>query len=89
MRPIELKQRTNAAGVAVFHSVSLSPHEFCVFPDYAFQVQEQPYLFASPQETPNYNKYGGQVLSTLPGQVTFHVRHLTLSERIRNLFRYD
>jgi hypothetical protein len=89
MRPIELKQRTNAAGVAVFHSVALSPHEFCVFPDYAFQPQEQPYVFTSPQDAATYSKYSGRIISTLPNQIAFHVRRLSLSERIRKLFRYD
>lgn len=89
MRPIELKQRTDAAGVAVFHSVSLSPHEFCVFPDYAFQPQEQPYVFTSPQDAATYSKYSGPVMSTLSNQIAFHVRRLSLTERIRNLSRYD
>jgi hypothetical protein len=89
MRPIELKQKTNAVGMAIFHAVTLTPYEFCVFPDYAYASQEQPLLFASPREAENYNKYAGKVFTTLPAEVSFHVRRLSVAERIRNLFRND
>lgn len=89
MRPVEVKERTNASGIAVFHSPSLKPLEFCVFPDYAFASQEQPYVFTSPEEARGFSKYSGTVISSLPNEVTFHVRRLSLSERIRKLFSYD
>jgi hypothetical protein len=89
MRPKELRQKTNAVGIATFHSVSLTPLEFCVFPDYAYAAQEQPFLFTSPPDAENYKKYLGKVFTILPADVTFHVRRLSFAERIRNLFRYD
>jgi hypothetical protein len=69
MRPIELKQKTNSAGIAVFHSVTLSPLEFCVYPDleeFSFQ-EEIPYLFTSPQDAHNYAKSLNRVFTALPG----------------------
>jgi len=89
MRPIELKQKTNAAGIAIFHSVSVSPTEFCVFPDYAYDSQEQPFMFTSPQDAQNQIKYSGKVFTTLPNEITFHVRRLSFAEHLRKFFRYD
>ena len=90
MRPIELKQKTNADGVAIFHSVSLSPLEFCVFPDLdTYASQELPYLFTSPQDARNEAKSLNKVFTTLPAEVTFHVRRRTFFERLRHLSAYD
>jgi hypothetical protein len=89
MRPIELKQKTDAAGIAIFCSVSVSPIEFCVFPDYAYDAQEQPFMFTSPSDAQNQIKYLGTVFTTLPNEVTFHVRRLTFLEHLRKFLRYD
>jgi hypothetical protein len=89
MRPIEQKQRTDTTGVAVFHSVSLEPLEFCLFPDYAYTSQERGFIFTSPDHRGLYSKYDGRIVTELPSSVTFHVRRLSLHERIRNIFRYD
>lgn len=90
MRPIELKQKTNADGIAVFHSVSVSPLEFCVFPDLdAYASQELPYFFTSPQDAVNQTKKSNKVFTTLPTEVTFHVSHRNFFERIRHLAAYD
>lgn len=89
MHPVELKEKTNAAGVATFPSVSLSSLEFCVFPDYAYESKEQQFMFTSPQDTPMYEKYINKPLTALPADITFHVRRYTFGERVRNLFRYD
>jgi hypothetical protein len=89
MRPVELKQKTDAAGTAVFNSVTLSPLEFCVFPDYAYASQEQTVVFTSPSEGQNYSKYQGRIFTSLPTEITFHVRRLSFIERLRNLLRYD
>ena len=90
MRPIELKQKTNADGIAIFHSVSVSPLEFCVFPDLdAYASQELPYFFTSPQDAPNQIKNLNRVFTALPAEVTFHVRHRGFFERIRHLSAYD
>jgi len=90
MRPVELKRKTDSNGIAIFRSVSVSPLEFCVFPDDdAFASREQPFLFAAPKDAPNYDKYLGKVVIALPTEITFHVRKLTFGERLRNLFRYD
>lgn len=57
MRPIELKQNTTAEGIAVFHSVTLKPLEFCVLPDSdAYASQEGPYVFTSPEDAKGYTK---------------------------------
>jgi hypothetical protein len=90
MRPIELKQKTDAAGIAIFHSVSLSPLEFCVFPDLdAYASQELPYVFTSPQSAGNSTKSLNKIFTTLPAEVTFHVRRRSFFERIRHLSAYD
>ena len=89
VRPTELKQRTDASGVAVFHSLSIGPREFCIFPDYAFAAMEQQFAFTSLQAAASLIGQKEHVLTSLPSEVTFHVRRLSLSERIRNLFRYD
>jgi hypothetical protein len=90
MHPIELIQKTNTAGIAVFQSVSLSPLEFCVFPDLdAYASQELPYVFTSPQDAANQTKSLNKVFTTLPAEVTFHVRHRNIFERIRHLSAYD
>jgi hypothetical protein len=73
----------------VFHSPSLKPLEFCVFPDDALASQELPYLFTSREEVSSFSKYSGTVFSSLPNEVLFHVRRLSLFERIRKLFGYD
>jgi hypothetical protein len=91
VRPIELKQKTNSAGIAVFHSVTLSPLEFCVFPDLnTFAFQEQiPYVFTSLKDAQNYTKSLNKVFTALPAKVTFHVRRYSLTERLKNFWRYD
>jgi hypothetical protein len=90
MRPIELKQKTNTAGIAIFQSVSLSPLEFCVFPDLdAYASQELPYFFSSPQDAVNQAKSLNKVFTTLPAEITFHVRRRNFFERIRHLSAYD
>ena len=91
VRPIELKQKTNSAGIAVFHSVTLSPLEFCIYPDldtFAFQ-EEIPYVFTSPQDAKNYTKSLNRVFTALPAEVTFHVHRYSFAERLRNFWRYD
>ena len=89
VRPVELKQKTDASGIVVFHSLSIGPREFCVFPDYTFEAQVQQFAFTSPEVASTYGGHSGHVFSSLPGDVTFHVRRLSLSERIRNFLRYD
>ncbi len=89
VRPTELKQRTDASGVAIFRSLSIGPREFCVFPDYAFAATEQQFAFTSPQIKASLIGQPSHALTSLPSEVTFHVRRLSLSERLRNLFRYD
>lgn len=84
MRPIELIERTDATGNAIFTSVSLSQYEFCVFPDYKFDSQERQFLFVPPSTAGEYSKYLGKVFTALPAAVTFHVRRLTVGERFRN-----
>jgi hypothetical protein len=89
MRPVELKEKTDSNGIAVFRSVSISPLEFCIFPDYAYASQEQQFLFTSPEYAQEHAKYLGRVSTALPAEITFHVRKLSFGERLRNLFRYD
>ena len=48
---VELKQKTDHAGVTTFHSISLNQLEFCIHPDGdEFATQELNYMFMSPQE---------------------------------------
>jgi hypothetical protein len=90
MRPIVLKQKTNAAGIAIFQSLSLTPLEFCVFPDDEYATREHPYVFTSPEDAArNYTKSINKVFTELPAEVTFHVRRRSFSERIRQLFSSD
>jgi hypothetical protein len=89
MRPVELKQKTDNNGIAVFRSVSISPLEFCIFPDYPYASQEHELLFASPKYAQEHAKYLGKVFIALPAEATFHVRKLSFGERLRDLFRYD
>ena len=90
MRPVELKQKTNADGIAIFRSISVSPLEFCVFPDLdAYASQELPYVFTSPQDAVSQTKSLDRVFTTLPAEVTFHVRRRSFFERIRHLAAYD
>lgn len=84
MRPIELTERTDATGNAIFASASLGQYEFCVFPDYKFDSQEGQILFVPPSAPGEYSKYLGKLVTALPAVVTFHVRRLTVGERIRN-----
>jgi hypothetical protein len=87
MRPIELKQKTNAQGIAIFHSLSLTPHEFCVFLDRdVFASAEQTIAFSSPSEAAQYSKFSGTIKTTLPAEITFYVRRLSFGERLRWLF---
>ena len=88
MRPIELKARTDAMSIAVFPSVSLTPLELCVLPDYDFDTREQTGLFASPKNG-IAEKYSGQVVDSLPNTLTFHVRRLSFFENLRKLFSYS
>jgi hypothetical protein len=89
VRPVELKQKTDTNGNAIFHSVSVSPTEFCVFPDYAYSSKEPPVLFTSPSEAQQYTKSLNKVSTELPAEITFHVRRLRIAERFRNLWRWD
>ncbi len=91
MRPIELKQKTGPDGVATFKSVSLSPLEFCVFPDDVFESQEKGYAFTSPQDAQSHSKTLDleKVLTALPADITFHVRRYTFLEWLRNFSKYD
>jgi len=89
MRPVELKQKTDSNGIAIFRSVSFIPLEFCVFPDYAYASQEQTILFTSPKDAQIYAKYSGKFFTSLPTEIAFHVRKLSVAERVRDFFRYD
>lgn len=89
MRPIELKQKTGPDGVATFKSVTLSPLEFCVSPDDTFEPQERGYLFTSPEDAKNFLTSAEEVRTTLPAEITFHVRRYTFWEWLRNFARYD
>ena len=87
MLPVELKQTTNDLGVAVL--LSLRPLEFCVFPDYAYSSIEKMQAFTSPENAESMAKFQNKPLTSLPATITFHVRRLSFSERLRNFFRYD
>jgi hypothetical protein len=88
MRPTVSKQKTNASGIATFHSVSLNGLEFCLHPDsLIYESQELPYLFVSSQDAPSYAKSLNKVLTALPADVVFHVRSRTFGERLRYIFR--
>jgi hypothetical protein len=90
MHPIELKQKTNAAGTTTFHSVSLQPLEFCVFPDLdTYASQELPYVFMTPTDAAHQHKSLNKVFTTLPAEVSFHVRRRSFFERLRHLSAYD
>jgi hypothetical protein len=89
MRQIEIKQKTNDAGIAIFHSVSLKPLEFCITPDSDAYDTRELYVFASPEDAQNYTKSLNTVFTTLPAEVTFHVRQRSFAERVRNIFRWE
>jgi hypothetical protein len=88
MKPVELKERTDSNGVAIFKSVSLSPLEFCVFPDYEYASQEKAYVFTSPEDAQSHSKTLDieKVSTALPANITFHVRRYTLAEQIKTFF---
>ena len=90
-RPRVVKEKTNAAGVAVFTSVSFRPLEFCVQPDsdrYS-STGHLPYLFVAPENASICPKCLNRMFTSLPNEITFHVRRLTAAQRFRNLFRWD
>jgi hypothetical protein len=90
VRQVELKEKTDSDGNAFFHSVSVSPTEFCVFPDYAYSSQEPPVLFTSSGEyQQHYTKSLNKVFTELPAEVIFHVKRLSIAERFRNFWRWD
>jgi hypothetical protein len=90
VRPKVQQQKTDSAGTTIFHDVSLSGLESCVVVDsVSYASLDLPYIFASPQEAQNLGKSLNKVVTTLPAEVTFHVRHRTFSERLHYIFRFD
>jgi hypothetical protein len=90
VRPKLLQQKTDSAATSIFHNISLSGPESCVSVDSnSFASLDLPFIFASPEEAQNLGKSLNKVQTTLPAEITIHVRHRTFSERLHYIFRFD
>jgi hypothetical protein len=92
-RPKAFQQRTDPAGVAVFRAVSLKTDPICIdLFSIAYRSLDLDAVFASPYDAERLksaDKMKNPIITSLPAEVTFHVRKRTLSEQLHFMFRGD
>jgi len=89
-RPKALEQKTDDSGITVFHSVSLGGEPVCIdlfSIAYEYAPLQLDYIFVSPDKAAQFQKSLNTIITTLPSEVTFHVRKRGIGERLAFMFR--
>lgn len=91
-RPKAVQQKTDASGIAIFHSVSLADEPICIdlfSIEYAYAPRQLDYVFISADRVGHYQKSLNPIISMLPSEITFRVRKRSLAERLHFMFMGD
>jgi len=85
-----IEQRTDQAGASVFQGLSLADGPICiVLLTATYQPLDLDAMFASPDDAKRLNpdrKLLNPIVTSLPAEVTFHVRRRTIGEQLHFLF---